>query len=120
LRARVNLVAARNARNQVAAFALRPARTWFRCAVTQVRDDGAVKIEGVESLRAIAASVGPAAPAMEPYLTKVRTRAYTVVDADIEQLTAAGISEDEIFEQTVATAIREGMRRYDAATEAIG
>jgi hypothetical protein len=74
----------------------------------------------VERLRAIAASAEPAAPELEPYLTKVRTRAYTVVDADIEQLTAAGSSEDEIFEQTVATAIREGVRRYDAAMEAIG
>ncbi|HEY5294561.1 MAG TPA: hypothetical protein VIJ70_03700 [Gaiellaceae bacterium] len=74
----------------------------------------------MEDLREIAASVEPAPAAMEPYLTKVRTRAYTVVDADIEQLKAAGVSEDEIFEQTVATAIREGVRRYDAAMVAIG
>jgi alkylhydroperoxidase family enzyme len=73
----------------------------------------------VESLRAIAASIEPAPPAMEPYLTKVRTRAYTVVDADIEQLTAAGISEDEIFEQTVAAALAEGLRRLDRAEAVI-
>jgi alkylhydroperoxidase family enzyme len=57
---------------------------------------------------------------MSAYLTKVRDRAYTVVDADIEALKAAGISEDEIFEQTVAVAIGQGLRRLDAAAGVIG
>jgi alkylhydroperoxidase family enzyme len=57
---------------------------------------------------------------LEPYLAKVRERAYTVTDADVESLKAAGISEDEIFEQTVAAAIGQGLRRLDAAAEAIG
>jgi alkylhydroperoxidase family enzyme len=65
-----------------------------------------------------AAKAAPAA--MADYLAKVRTRAYTITDADVEELKAAGVSEDEIFEQTVAAAIREGFRRLDAATEAIG
>ena len=73
----------------------------------------------MEELRAIAGSVRAAPPSMEPYLAKVRTRAYTVVDSDIEELKSAGISEDEIFEQTVAAAIREGVRRYDAAMKVI-
>jgi len=62
----------------------------------------------------------PAPPAFAAYLEKVRTGAYRVTDTDVEKLKTAGHSEDEIFEQTVAAAIREGMRRYDAATEAIG
>jgi hypothetical protein len=33
---------------------------------------------------------------------------------------AAGLSEDEIFEQTVAAAISEGLRRLDAAAAVIG
>ena len=74
----------------------------------------------MEELRAIAESVDVASPALEQYLAKVRARAYTVVDADLEQLLAAGISEDEIFEQTVAVAIREGLRRYDAALRVLG
>jgi alkylhydroperoxidase family enzyme len=57
---------------------------------------------------------------MAAYLGKVRDRAYTVVDGDIEALKAAGFSEDEIFEQTVAVAIAEGLRRLDVANEAIG
>ena len=50
----------------------------------------------------------------------MRERAYTVTDADIEGLKADGFSEDEIFEQTVAAAIAQGLRRLDAAMEVIG
>jgi hypothetical protein len=57
----------------------------------------------------------PAAPAaMTRYLGKVRERAYSVTDADVDGLKAAGLSEDEIFEQTVGVAIAEGLRRLDA------
>ena len=49
----------------------------------------------------------------------VRQRAYAVTDGDVEQLKKA-FSEDEIFEQTVAVAITEGLRRYDAAIDVIG
>lgn len=76
--------------------------------------------EHVEELRRIAAAVGPAPPAMEAYLAKVRDRAYTVTDADVDELKAAGFPEDEIFEQTIAVAIGEGLRRLDAAERVIG
>jgi len=56
---------------------------------------------------------------MEAYLEKVRTRAYTVTDADVEALKEAGFDEDEIFEQTVAAAVAEGLRRLDAAAAVI-
>jgi len=54
------------------------------------------------------------------YLQKVRERAYTVTDAEVEALKAAGLSEDEIFEQTVAVAVDEGLRRLDAAARVLG
>jgi len=38
----------------------------------------------------------------------------------VAELGAAGCSEDEVFEQTVAVAIAEGLRRLDAGLEAIG
>ena len=57
---------------------------------------------------------------MSAYLEQVRTRAYTVTDADVEGLLAAGCTEDEVFEQTVATAISEGLRRLDAAKRVLG
>ena len=57
---------------------------------------------------------------MARYLAKVHERAYTVTDADVDELLAAGHSQDEIFEQTVAAAIGEGLRRLDAALRVIG
>jgi alkylhydroperoxidase family enzyme len=76
--------------------------------------------EHVQELRRIAADIEPAPPAMEAYLAKVRDRAYSVTDADVDQLKAEGFSEDEIFEQTVAAAIGEGLRRLEAAERVIG
>ena len=74
----------------------------------------------IEQLRANVAAT-PAPPAeLAAYLDRVRTAAYTVTDADVETLKAAGFSEDEIFEQTVAVAITEGLRRLDAAERVIG
>ena len=57
---------------------------------------------------------------MAAYLEKVRERAYAVVDGDIEALKQSGFTEDAIFEQTVAVAIAEGLRRLDVADEAVG
>jgi alkylhydroperoxidase family enzyme len=74
----------------------------------------------LDQLRANAQNLPPAPAAMEGYLEAVRERAYTITDADVEALKAAGCSEDEIFEQTVGVAIRQGFRRLDAALEVIG
>lgn len=76
--------------------------------------------DAIDELRALAAAAPPAPPVMDAYLAKVRERAYTVVDSDVEALKDAGVSEDEIFEHTVGTAIAEGLRRLDRALEAIG
>jgi len=76
--------------------------------------------ESIEELRAVVAAAAPEPLALAPYLEKVRSRAYTVTDADVSALIAAGVSEDEIFEQTVATAIGEGLHRLDAAMRVIG
>jgi alkylhydroperoxidase family enzyme len=75
--------------------------------------------ESIDQLRATVAAVPPAPDAMDGYLRKVRERAYTVVDADVESLKAAGLTENEIFEQTVAAAISEGLRRLDRANEVL-
>ncbi len=73
-----------------------------------------------EQLRATAASFEQSQTVMAPYLEKVRRRAYTVTDADFAALREAGVSEDEIFEHTVAAAVAEGLRRLDIGLEAIG
>ena len=76
--------------------------------------------DSIAELRNVVAGSSPAPIEMAAYLEKVRDRAYAVVDRDIEELKEAGFSEDAIFEQTVAVAIAEGLRRLDLANEAIG
>jgi alkylhydroperoxidase family enzyme len=75
--------------------------------------------EPLDELRAVVERTPLAPPAMADYLAKVHDRAYTITDADVESLKAAGCSEDEIFEQTVSVAISEGLRRLDAAAEVL-
>jgi len=74
----------------------------------------------IAELRNVVVSSPPAPAEMGDYLEKVRDRAYAVVDRDLEALKEAGFSEEAIFEQTVAVAIAEGLRRLDLADEVIG
>lgn len=67
--------------------------------------------------RAIADGAPPADVAA--YVTKVQQHAYKVTDDDIAALKAAGKSEDEIFEITLAAAVGAGMKRLDAALAAV-
>ena len=76
--------------------------------------------EPLDDLRAVVASMPPAPESMSAYLGKVREHAYKVTDADVEALKAAGLTEDAIFEQTVAAAIAQGLRRLDKAMDVIG
>ena len=69
----------------------------------------------VEALRVAARPSRPARAAMGSYLEKVHRAAYFVTDEDVDELRAAGFSEDEIFEQTVSAAVSEGLVRLDAA-----
>jgi alkylhydroperoxidase family enzyme len=60
-----------------------------------------------------------APPDFAAYLDKVRRHAYKVTDRDVEELKAAGHSEDEIFEQTASTAVAAGLERLDAGLKAL-
>jgi alkylhydroperoxidase family enzyme len=75
--------------------------------------------DGIAELRAVVRAAPPAPPAMDAYLEKVHLHAYRITDADVDELKDAGITEDTIFEQTVAAAISEGLYRLDAATKVI-
>ncbi|HEU5244391.1 MAG TPA: hypothetical protein VFU33_08315 [Gaiellaceae bacterium] len=77
-------------------------------------------VDPLVQLRRVVRDTRPAASEMSNYLAKVRERAYAVTDQDVEALKEVGVSEDEIFEQTVAVAIAEGLRRLDRAAEVIG
>jgi hypothetical protein len=77
-------------------------------------------VDPLDELRAVVAALPPPRPELSAYLEKVRDRAYTVTDADVERLRSSAVDEDEIFEQTVAAAVRAGLVRIDRAEEVIG
>src|SRR4051794_30888764 len=67
-----------------------------------------------------AAFAGEEVPeALSAYVSKVRQRAYTVMDEDVEALLAAGYSEDQLFELTVAAALGAGCSRLTAGLRAM-
>lgn len=59
------------------------------------------------------------APPLAAFVDRVIERAYTVTDADIDGLRAAGLSEDAIFEAVVAAAVGAGPARLDAGMAAL-
>ena len=71
------------------------------------------------AVRRVAYEGGDVPLDLAPYVEKVRLHAYKVTDADVADLKAKGLSEDEIFEITVATAFGAGMRRYEAGLRAM-
>jgi alkylhydroperoxidase family enzyme len=75
--------------------------------------------EVIARLREAAKPDRPAPPDFAAYLDTVRRHAYKVADSDVEELKAAGHSEDEIFEQTVSAAVTAGLERLDAGLEAL-
>lgn len=70
--------------------------------------------ELIARLREAAQPGRPAPDEMRSYLEKVRLHAYKVTDRDVDELRAAGFTEDEIFEHTVAEAVAAGLERIDA------
>lgn len=71
------------------------------------------------ALRAAAAAGGPLPEPWRSYATAVRDASYTITDADIDRLAAAGHTEDEIFEVTVAAAVGAALRSFDAGRRAL-
>ena len=63
---------------------------------------------------------GEIPPALLPYLDKVAHRAWTMTDEDVQALLRAGLSEDQIFEATVAAALGAGLERLRAGLAALG
>jgi hypothetical protein len=72
------------------------------------------------TVRAAAASGEPLPPPLQDYATKVRDSAWRITDADIAALSAAGYSQDEIFEVTVAAALGAGLRSLQAGLDLMG
>ena len=76
--------------------------------------------DAIERLRAAAQPDRPTPDGMRPYAETVRRHAYRVTDADVSELLVQGLSEDEVFEQTVAVAVAAGLARLEAGLRAAG
>ncbi|WP_280336837.1 hypothetical protein [Nocardia wallacei] len=72
------------------------------------------------ALRRAAAAATPLPEPWQSYATTVRDASYRVTDDDIAGLTAAGHSEDEIFEVTIAAAVGAALHSYDTGRNALG
>jgi alkylhydroperoxidase family enzyme len=70
--------------------------------------------------RASAANGGPLQEPVASYAAKVTDQSYRISDADFGALKAAGLTEDQIFEITVASALGAALRRLDAGMRALG
>ena len=72
------------------------------------------------ALRAAAATGDPLPEPWQAYATTVRDASYRITDTDIDRLIAAGHTEDQIFEVTVAAAVGAALRSFDAGRNALG
>lgn len=71
------------------------------------------------ALRAVAAAGDPLPEPWQSYATTVRDASCRVSDTDVARLTAAGHSEDQIFEVTVAAAVGAALRSFAAGRDAL-
>jgi hypothetical protein len=71
------------------------------------------------SVRAAAGSGGDLPEPLGSYAAKVRDQSYRITDGDFAGLTAAGLSDDAIFEITIAAAVGAALQRLDAGMRAV-
>jgi alkylhydroperoxidase family enzyme len=64
-------------------------------------------------------ATGEIPAALAPYVDKVARHAYQVTEADLAVLARAGLSEDAIFEVTVAAAAGAGLARLERGLAAL-
>ena len=71
------------------------------------------------AVRVAAGSCGQLPDPIGSYAEMVRDRSYRVTDSDLDELTVAGLSDDAIFELTVAAAVGAALQRLTAGIRAI-
>jgi alkylhydroperoxidase family enzyme len=62
---------------------------------------------------------GQVPEALREFVEKVCDRPWTVRDEDFTRLRAAGYSEDQLYELTLACALGAGLERFDAGLRAL-
>jgi hypothetical protein len=104
-----------------------PARIRSLLASLSHRPDGAPALRHAALARAAASAGGqvdeaPVAPLPAPlaaWVDAVAARAWEITDDDLEQLRAAGVDEDTIYEVTVAAAVGAGLARMQIGLRAL-
>jgi hypothetical protein len=96
----------------------------LRKAVLETSGDAPLALRAAAAARTASLSGrAPEAPPVEPplgdYIDKVALHAFKVLDRDLEELTAAGHSDDALFELTLAAALGAAAGRYERATAAL-
>jgi AhpD family alkylhydroperoxidase len=71
------------------------------------------------ALRTAAATGGPLPQPWQSYAATVQDASYKITDTDIDRLTAAGHTEEEIFEITVAAAVGVAVHGFEAGRHAL-
>lgn len=69
--------------------------------------------------RAAAADGGELSAELASFLTRVREASYRLTDADVAGLRAAGHTEEELFELTIAAALGAALHRLDVGLDAM-
>jgi alkylhydroperoxidase family enzyme len=62
---------------------------------------------------------GQVPEALREFVEKIAERPWTVNDEDFARLRAAGYSEDELYEVTLAAAVGAGLQRFEAGLRAL-
>ena len=71
------------------------------------------------AVRVAAGQSGELPEPLAAYASTVRDQSYRIGDADLAGLTAAGLSDDAIFEITIAAAVGAALQRLDAGLRAV-
>ena|SRR5438046_3068128 len=71
------------------------------------------------ALRRAAADCGNLPQALAAFADKIHRHAYKITDEDVAALLAAGYSEDQIFELTIAAAVGASLHRLERGLAAL-
>jgi len=71
------------------------------------------------AVRNAAGSGGELPEPLGSFAAKVRDQSYRITDTDFAALTTAGLSDDAIFEITIAGAVGAALQRLDAGMRAV-
>jgi alkylhydroperoxidase family enzyme len=76
-----------------------------------------VKTRYDDSIAALRSAACPIPPELQAYTDKVRDDPRSFGDDDVAALEKLGLSEDEIFDYTVAVSVAAGLERLDLALQ---